>query len=643
MNISIRLPDGSVVKRLAGISAAELAESIGRRLARDAVAARVDGVLMDLGVRLEQDAEVAIVTVDSPEGLEVMRHSVAHIMAWAVGRLFEGVQFGIGPSIENGFYYDFDVPGGLSADDLERIEQEMHLIVAEQTPFKRLEVPTEQARRMMEQAGQSYKAELIAEIKDPFVSLYQTGEFIDLCRGPHIPHTGKAGAFKLLSLAGAYWRGDSSRPQLQRIYGTAWPTEKELTEHLTLLEQAQKRDHRRLGKELDLFSFDEEVGQGLPLWHPKGAILRRVIEDYWRELHERRGYMFVFTPHIAAEKIYVRSGHIPKYEELMYAPLVIEGERYRLKPMNCPGHIKIYQSRTRSYRDLPLRYAELGTVYRHELSGALHGLIRVRGFTIDDAHIFCTPQQLVGEVEQVLDLTDEILAAFGYQYKVYLATRPEVSLETATDQEWERATGSLREALERRGMAYEIDEGGGAFYAPKIDVKMRDALGREFQGPTIQVDLNLPKRFSVTYAGPDGQEHECIIVHRAILGSLERFVGGLIEHFGGWFPLWLAPEQARVLPVTDAHLSYAREVTHRLRQAGLRASCDERNQTMGYKIRSGTVEKVPYLLVVGDREVRDGTVSVRSHEGGDEGSVPVDELVARLGEEVAQKRLPAGF
>ncbi len=643
MNISITLPDGSVLKKPAGITPAEVAASIGKRLARDAVATRIDGVLMDLNVPLEQDAALEIVTVGSPEGLEIMRHSVAHIMACAVGRLFEGVRFGIGPAIRDGFYYDFDLEGTISADDFERIEQEMALIIAEEAPFERTELRADEVRALMEEAGQSYKVELIEEIQDPVVSLYRAGEFVDLCRGPHVPHTGKVDAFKLLSVAGAYWRGDSSRPQMQRIYGTAFPTEKELSEHLERLQEAEKRDHRRLGRELDLFSFDEEIGQGLVLWHPRGAMMREVIERYWKDLHQRHGYQLVATPHIASERVYLRSGHIPKYEELMYAPLVIDEERYRLKPMNCPAHIKIFQTRIRSYRDLPVRYGELGTVYRHELSGALHGLIRVRGFTIDDAHVFCTPEQLVGEVEDILDLMDEMLRAFGYQYNVYLSTRPEVSLEEASDEEWDRATGSLSEALERKQFAYEVDEGAGAFYAPKIDVKLLDALGRQWQGPTIQVDLNLPKRFDVTYVGEDGKDHECIIVHRAILGSVERFVGGLIEHFAGWFPVWLAPEQVRVLPITDAHVEYARAVLGQLEEAGVRASCDERNETMGYKVRSGALDKVPYLLIVGDREVESGAVSVRSHDGGDEGAVEVAGFLARIKQEIEQKRLPAGL
>jgi len=644
MNVSLTLPDGSVVKRPRGTTAAEVARSIGRRLDRDAVAARVDGALMDLGVPLEQDARLEIVTADTPEGVEILRHSTAHVMACAVGRLYPGVKFGIGPAIQDGFYYDFDLPEAISSEDLEGIEEEMARIVSEELPFERLEASKEDAARLMEELGQSYKVELLGEIEDEVVSLYRTGDFVDLCRGPHVPHSGKVRAFKLLSVAGAYWRGDSSRPQLQRIYGAAFATDEELAEHLDRLKEAEKRDHRRLGRELDLFSFDDEVGRGLALWHPRGARLRQAIEDYWRKLHEERGYELVYTPHIASERIYLRSGHIPKYEDMMYAPLVIDEERYRVKPMNCPAHIKIFQSHMRSYRDLPIRYAELGTVYRYEMSGALQGLLRVRGFTQDDAHIFCTPEQLVGEVKGVLELTDQIMGDFGLRYKVYLSTRPAVSLQEASDEEWERATKALARALQERHIAYEVDEGAGTFYAPKIDVVPCDVIGREWeQGPTIQVDLNLPKRFDVTYVGEDGQQHECIIVHRAILGSLERFVGEIIEHFAGWFPVWLAPEQVRVLPITDAHRPYARSVVRALKERGIRATCDERNAKTGFKVHAGTADKVPYLLIVGDREVAEGTVSVRSHAHGDEGAAPLAQFVDRVAAEIQSRALPAEF
>jgi len=639
MNIALTLPDGTVLKKPAGVCAADVAASIGKRLARDAVAARVDDVLIDLNVPIEQDCRIAIVTINTPEGLDIMRHSAAHVMAAAVGRLFGKVKFGIGPAIEEGFYYDFDLEAKITSADLEKVEEEMARIVAEGEPFRREELRKDEAVRLMQELGQDYKVELLEGIEENVVSVYRSAGFADLCRGPHVPDSGKLGAFKLLSVAGAYWRGDSDRPQLQRIYGTAFLNEKELAAYLKRIEEAEKRDHRKLGRELDLFSFDEEIGQGLVLWHPRGAALRQVIEGYWHGVHRERGYQFVYTPHIASEKVYLRSGHIPKYEDMMYAPLEIEGERYRVKPMNCPGHMKIFKSRARSYRDLPIRYAEMGTVYRYELSGALHGMLRVRGFTQDDAHIFCTPEQLSGEIEGVLDLVDEMMGAFGYEYSAFLATRPEVSLETATDEEWERATDGLRQAMEAREMKYEVEEGGGVFYAPKIDIKLKDSLGREWQGPTIQVDLNLPKRFDVHYVAEDGKEHECIIVHRAILGSLERFVGGLIEHFGGWFPVWLAPEQVRILPIADAHVFYARGVQERLEAVGVRAGVEARNDTIGYKIRAGVMDKVPYLLIVGDREVESDAVSVRTHQEGDEGAASVADFIERIRGEIEAKKL----
>ena len=643
MNVAITLPDGSVLKRPSGITALEIAASIGPGLARDAVAARIDGELMELTVPLEQDAGLEIITVDSEEGLDILRHSTSHVMACAVNRLYDDVKFGIGPAIDDGFYYDFDLSENISSEDLEKIEEEMQRIVNEEHRFERMEVSRDEARRIMKEKNQAYKVELIDELDDNAVSLYRTGDFVDLCRGPHVPETSRIREFKLLSVAGAYWRGDSDRPQLQRIYGTAFAEKKELEAYLHRIEEAEKRDHRRIGQEMDLFSMDEEIGQGLILWHPRGSAIRLAIEDYWRREHAKRGYQFVRTPHIASEEIYRRSGHIPQYEDLMYAPVEIEGKNYRVKPMNCPAHIKIFQTHMRSYRDLPIRYAELGTVYRYEMSGALHGMLRVRGFTQDDAHIFCTPDQLAGEVEELLGLVDEMMDAFGYEYQAYLSTRPDVSLETATDEEWEEATSALREGMERQEIDYRIDEGAGTFYAPKIDVKLYDALGREWQGRTIQVDLNLHKRFDGSYIGPDGEEHECIIVHRAILGSLERFVGGLIEHFAGWFPTWLAPEQVRLLPITDDHHEYARSVLAELQKHEIRASSDERNEKTGYKVHEGIDDKVPYLLIIGDREVENGTVSVRSHDHGDEGAVPVGEFLDRITREIETKAMPESF
>ncbi len=642
-HVSITLPDGTVRGCEKGVTPLKIAEGIGPGLARDAVAAAIDGAAADLTVPLRQDCRLEIITIDSTEGLETLRHSTAHVMALAVQRLYDDVRFGIGPAIENGFYYDFDLDAAISSDDLTKIEEEMERIIDEAIPFEREKLTRSAAADLFESLGQTYKQELLEEIEDRHVTIYRTGGFVDLCRGPHITDTSGLRHFKLLNVAGAYWRGLATNAQMQRIYGAAFAGKDDLKKYLHRLREAEKRDHRRIGKELDLFSMDEEIGRGLVLWHPGGALIRENIEQYWKSEHRRRGYDFVRTPHLASEQVYRRSGHIPQYEEMMYAPLEIEGERYRVKPMNCPGHIKIFQSRMRSYRELPIRYAELGTVYRFEMSGALHGMLRVRGFTQDDAHIFCTPQQLPGEVEALLGLVDEMMGTFGYHYRAYLATRPEVSLQTASDGEWERATEALREGLERYGMQYEVEEGEGTFYAPKIDVKLFDALGRQWQGPTVQVDLNLPKRFGVEYIGDDGREHECIIVHRAILGSLERFVGGLIEHFGGWFPLWLAPEQVRLLPITDAHHQYARRVRDTLQAEGIRASSDERNEKTGYKVRSGTKDKVPYLLIVGEREVESDTVSIRSHDRGDEGAATVEELTGRLLSEIGEKSLPETF
>ncbi len=643
-SISITLPDGSARDYPCGTSAMKVAEGIGAGLAADAVAARADGILTDLAAPIENDCSLEIITAESEEGETVLRHSTAHVMALAVQNLYSDVLFGIGPAIENGFYYDFDLDVPITSDDIERIEKEMERIVSEALPFRREILNTDAgAKELFASLGQKYKLELLEEIDQQQVTIYRTGDFVDLCRGPHVPDTSRIRHFKLLSVAGAYWRGRADNPQLQRIYGAAFANKKDLKKYLYRLREAEKRDHRRIGKELDLFSMDDEIGRGLVLWHPKGALIRENIEQYWKKEHRSRGYQFVYTPHLASEEVYRRSGHIPQYEDMMYAPIDIEGRQYRVKPMNCPGHIKIFQSRMRSYRDLPIRYAELGTVYRLEMSGSLHGMLRVRGFTQDDAHIFCTPDQLPGEVEQLLALIDGMMSAFGYSYSAYLATRPEVSLQAASDREWERATEALREGLERFGMEYSIDEGAGTFYAPKIDIKLFDALGREWQGPTVQVDLNLPKRFEVKYTGDDGMEHECIILHRAILGSLERFVGGLIEHFAGWMPLWLAPEQVRILPITDQHAEYAKTVLQTLTTAGIRAAMDDRNEKTGYKVHSGTKEKVPYLLIVGDREVESGTVSIRSHDFGDEGPAPIEELTERLQREIEDKILPKDF
>ncbi len=567
------------------------------------------------------------------ESLERLRHSAAHVMAQAVKDLFPEARLAIGPPIQDGFYYDFDVPQPFTPDDLERIETRMRAIVAANKPITRSEMSREEAIRVFGEKGETYKVELIEEIPEETVSLYSQEGFTDLCRGPHVESTGAVKAVKLLSVAGAYWRGSEKNRMLQRIYGTAWPSQEELDAYLANLAERERRDHRRLGKDLDLFSVHEEVGAGLIFWHPKGAMVRHLIEAFWKEEHLKRGYQFIYTPHIASEELYKISGHLEKFSESMYSAIDIENQPYRLKPMNCPGHIMIYKSHLRSYRDLPVRYAELGTVYRFERSGTLHGMLRVRGFTQDDAHIFCTPEQLSAEIVGVLDLVDFLMRRFGYTYKAYLATRPEKSM--GADDVWEHATRSLREALEARQMTYEVDPGGGVFYGPKIDIKLYDALGREWQGPTVQVDHNLPERFDTNYIGADGAEHRVVMVHRAVLGSMERFVGGLIEHYAGAFPLWLAPVQAVLLPIATRHADYAHQVAAELRAGGLRVEVDDRSEKTGLKIREAQVQKIPYMLVAGDREVEQHSISVRARETGDLGAMPVEDFLRKTREEMA--------
>jgi len=633
---TLTLPNGAKKDMPAGKTIAEAVDQFARKIAKKVVAARVNGVATDLSATAPDEADVSLILRDSEDGAEIVRHSAAHIMADAVKRLFDDVDLDIGPAIENGFYYDFDLPHKLGPEDLGKIEAEMRRIVEADVPFRRDELPRAQALERLRTEGQTYKAKRVEEMTDETVSFYTHGDFTDVCRGPHIPRTGAAPHFKLLSVAGAYWHGDERNPMLQRIYGAAFPTRQELDAHLKRLEEAKKRDHRALGRQLDLFSTDEEIGPGLILWHPRGAMVRHLVESFWRQEHFKRGYQLVYTPHIASEKIYEHSGHLENYAENMYASMDIEDKPYRLKPMNCPGHIKIYQSSTRSYRDLPIRMGELGTVYRYERSGVLHGMLRVRGFTQDDAHIFCAPDQLADEVSGVLDLVDVMMRAFHYDYKVFLATRPEKYL--GTEEEWERATRSLVAALKARELDYEIDEGGGVFYAPKIDVKLVDALGREWQGPTIQVDLNLPKRFDATYVGADNAEHEVIMIHRTVLGSMERFVGGLIEHYGGAFPAWLAPEQVRVLPIAEGQADYARQVHAELRQAGFRAEIDLSGEKIGARIRRATLDKTPYMAIVGGRELENKTVSIRRRKEGDQGAVALEEFVARLRVEVDRKQ-----
>ena len=541
-----------------------------------------------------------------------MRHSASHVMAEAVQSIFPDAKFGIGPAIEDGFYYDFDLPRPLNPDDLPLIENKMKEIIASNLPFTRKDVTKEKARKLF--ATQPYKLELIDELPDEKVSIYQQGSFLDLCRGPHVNSTGEIKAFKLLNIAGAYWRGDEHRPMLQRIYGVAFETQEALDKHLKRLEEAARRDHRKLGKELDLFSIQDEFGPGLVLWHPKGAIIRRAIEDFWKDEHVKRGYELVYTPHIARMDLWRISGHLEFYQEYLYSPMDIEEQKYILKPMNCLGHILIYKTRIRSYRELPIRYAELGTVYRYERSGVLHGLSRVRGFTQDDAHIFCRFDQLETEIVGVLNLALFMIDTFGFgNYQMLLSTRPEKY--AGTIEIWDEATGILRQALEHTGLPYDIDPGQGVFYGPKIDIKFESALGKAWQGPTIQVDFNLPPRFDVTYMGEDGQEHPVVMVHRTVLGSMERFLATLLEHYGGAFPVWLAPVQVKVIPVADRHLEYAHKIEVELKKGGIRAEVDDRSERINLKIRQAQLEKIPYMLVIGDKEVETSTISIRLRSG----------------------------
>ncbi len=550
------------------------------------------------------------------EKIEKLRHSASHVMAEAVHSLFPSVKFGIGPVIEDGFYYDFDLPRSLTPEDLPVIEAKMAEIIAQDLPFTHEEVEKEEARRIF--AYQPYKLELIDEIPDERMTIYRQGSFIDLCKGPHLSSTGEIVAFKLLSIAGAYWRGDERRPMLQRIYGVAFDTQKELNQHLERLVEAAKRDHRRLGRELDLFSFHEEAGPGLVHWHPKGATVRRIIEDFWVEEHLKRGYEIVYSPHIAKLDIWKKSGHWELYQEHLYSPMDVEGQQYLIKPMNCPAHILMYKTKLRSYRELPIRWAELGTVYRYERSGVLHGLTRVRGFTQDDAHIFCRPDQLEDEVVGVIEFALFMMRTFGFkEYEVLLSTRPEKYAGTV--EIWEEATETLDRALKRLALPYEVDPGEGVFYGPKIDIRLRDALGRAWQGPTTQVDFNLPQRFDVTYVGMDGLAHPVVMVHRTVLGSMERFLGCLIEHYAGAFPVWLAPVQAVVIPIADRHVDYALKVEAELKAGGMRAEADVRPERMNLKIREAQLQKTPYMLIVGDKEVESATVSVRLRSGEDLG------------------------
>lgn len=635
MAVKVTLKDGSVKDYPRGTTVMDITRNISEGLARNALGAKLNGKKVDLSTPVNEDSTLEIFTFDSEEGRDLYRHSTAHIMAQAVGHLFPGVRFGIGPAISEGFYYDFDVPENFSPEDMARIEEEMERIIKEDLPFERIEVSRQEALKMFEASGEKYKVELINDLpEDAVISCYRQGDFIDLCAGPHVPSTGKIKSAKLLSLAGAYWRGSEKNKMLQRIYGTSFPKKSMLDEYIFRIEEAKKRDHRKLGTELDLFSMQDE-GPGFPFFHPKGMILRNELESFWREEHKRAGYDEIRTPVILNRAMWEQSGHWDHYKENMYFTKIDDID-FAVKPMNCPGSILIYRSKLHSYRDLPIRMAELGLVHRHELSGALHGLMRVRCFTQDDAHIFMLPSQITEEIIGVIDLIDRFYKVFGFEYHVELSTKPEKSM--GSDEIWDMATESLKKAIEARGMEYKINEGDGAFYGPKIDFHLRDCIGRTWQCGTIQLDFQMPEKFALNYIGEDGQKHRPVMIHRVVFGSIERFIGILIEHFAGAFPAWLAPVQVKLLTVTDRGLDYAEEIRKAMLQNGIRPEVDGRNEKIGYKIREAQMEKVPYMLVIGDREVENKTVAVRKRGEGDKGAIDLQEFIETVQEDIRLKR-----
>ncbi len=646
--IQVTLPDGKALSVPRGTTPAEIARQISPGLAREALVARVShngaasngdpGELIDLSRRLEADAKLTILTDKDPAALEVFRHSAAHLLAAAVLELFPNVKLGVGPPIEYGFFYEFLREEPFTQEDLAKIEAKMRELAAQNIPNERKVMPKPEALELYRKWGQAFKCELVEEkAAEPMVSFYTTGKFIDFCRGPHIPSTGRIKAFKLMNVSGAYWKGQEGNPQLQRIYGACFYTQQELDDYLHKLEEAKRRDHRKLGPELDLFSIQDEAGPGLIFWHAKGGMVRKIMEDWLRAELLKRGYDLVFTPHVMRLDLWKTSGHTDFYRENMFGPMEVEKAEYQLKPMNCPGHILIFKSRLRSYRELPIRLAELGTVYRYERSGVLHGLLRVRGFTQDDSHIFCTPEQLEAEVEGCLDFAWEVLRVFGFdRYEVELSARDPAHAEhyAGTVEEWERAEGALRNTLKRKNVPFKYMPGEAVFYGPKIDVKLVDAIGRPWQLTTVQFDFNLPGRFGLEYVHEDGTRHQPVMVHRALWGSVERFFGVLIEHYAGAFPVWLAPVQAYVLPVSEKSMDYARQVTEKLKAAGFRTHLDDRNEKLQAKIRDAQLQKIPYMLVVGGKEAEAGTVSVRHRSKGDLGPQPFDAFVGALRQEV---------
>ena len=638
-DITVSIADGASKTFPEGVRIADvLTELVSGKKRKATLAVRVGERLLDLAASLYTDTTIEPVSVDSEAGLDILRHSTAHVMALAVKELFgDEVKVAIGPAIEDGFYYDFDRPVPFTPEDFDRIEAKMAEIAAACLPITRTEMRKDEALQLFAGQNEQYKVELLEDLDADMVSLYTQGSFVDLCRGPHVPDTSWIKVFKLLRVAGSYWRGDEHRQMLTRIYGTAFASNKELQAYLHRLEEARKRDHRKLGKQLGLFTIQDQIGPGLILWQPRGALLRRLIEDYWKDEHYRNGYELLYTPHIARQDLWKTSGHADFYSENMYVPMEIDEVLYQLKPMNCPFHIGVYKADPHSYRDFPIRWCELGTVYRYERTGALHGLMRVRGFTQDDAHIFCRPDQLQDEIYNIISLNQHILKTFGFdQYDVYLSTRPEKYV--GSDENWKLATEALKQALDRMQLAYSIDPGEGVFYGPKIDIKIKDQLNRSWQCSTIQVDFNLPERFAMTYTGDDGADHQPIMIHRALMGSLERFIGVLIEHYAGAFPVWLAPEQARIMNITDDQAAYCEEVYSLLRGLGVRIEKDLRNEKLNYKIREAQLMKVPYMLIIGEREKEDGTVTVRKRDGENLPAMTPEDF-ARLVREESSTRL----
>ncbi|MDS1030799.1 threonine--tRNA ligase [Bacillota bacterium LX-D] len=632
--INITLKDGYQRQFPVGITIAEVARSISQKLAKTALVARWNGQVVDLNHKIDKDGELEILTFENEDGAKAYHHSTAHIMAQAVQHLFPDVKFGIGPAITNGFYYDFDTTHVFTPEDLNAIEEEMKRIIKADYFFDRKEVPREEALKYFEEQGEIYKVELINDLQeDAVISMYKQGDFVDLCAGPHVPSTGKIKAVKLMSLAGAYWRGNEKNKMLQRIYGTSFPKQSQLDDYLNKLEEAKKRDHRKLGAQLGLFTLHEE-GPGFPFFHPKGMIIRNELENFWRAEHRKNGYLEIRTPIILNRSLWERSGHWDHYKENMYFTK-IDDQDYAIKPMNCPGALLVYKTEQHSYRDFPLRMAELGLVHRHEKSGVLHGLMRVRAFTQDDAHIFMLHSQITDEIKNVINMIDSLYSIFGFKYYVELSTKPEKAM--GSDEIWEQATSALQNALEQRNMPYKINEGDGAFYGPKIDFHLEDSIGRTWQCGTIQLDFQMPEKFDLTFIGEDGQKHRPVMIHRVIFGSIERFIGILIEHYAGAFPLWLAPVQARILPIVDKQLDYAYEIKKTLENQGIRVEVDGRNEKIGYKIREAQLEKIPYMLVIGEKEATEKTVAVRKRSAGDMGTMSIENICTQILQEIKNK------